>query len=146
MDCPSPPGKGWYALLALPVASALLALQYHHFALKAGVAGGGILILVLLQVRSARAARDAWMILGAFLFSIGGDWFLSHRHGLPERFLAGIGLFFLAHVGYLAFSLMNGRLHRGMTLIVLAGYLALFFLKIRPSTAPFCWRPCLGIC
>ena len=125
--------KWIYGLLGIPVVSAILALIYHDFAFKAGVAGAGIILLMILYSGKLKAARDVWMIMIAFLFSIGGDWFLSNRHGDISMFVAGIGLFLLAHVGYLSYGLMNGRLNRAFTFILLAAYLLFFFLKLYPS-------------
>jgi len=125
--------KWLYSLLLVPVASAVLALACHDFFFKAGVAGAGIILLMILYSGKLKSARDVWMIMIAFLFSIGGDWFLSNRHGDISMFVAGIGLFLLAHVGYLSYGLMNGRLNRAFTFILLAAYLLFFFLKLYPS-------------
>jgi len=125
--------KWIYGLLLIPFVSGIFALQTHQFVFKAGVAGSGILILMLLHLNRKHSAKDWWLIAGAFLFSIGGDWCLSNRHGETGMFVAGIALFFFAHVSYLWYGLSNGRLHRSFTLILLAGYLAFFFLKLYPS-------------
>ena len=125
--------KWIYSLLLIPIISAILALHYHDFAFKSGVAGGGILILFIMYFNQLRQTKDVWMIFGAFLFSIGGDWFLSNRHGETGMFVAGIALFFFAHVGYLSFALMNGRINKVFTIILLVGYLAFFFLKLFSS-------------
>lgn len=125
--------KWIYALLLIPVSSAILALVYHDFACKSGVAGSGILILIILYFNQLKTAKDVWMIMGAFLFSIGGDWFLSNRHGNTGMFITGIALFFFAHVGYLSFALLNGRLNRVFTILLLVIYLPLFFLKLYPA-------------
>ncbi len=123
----------FYILLLIPVISAILALRTHNFAFKSGVAGGGILILLLMYFNQLKKSKDVWMIFLAFLFSIGGDCFLSNRHGSTGMFIAGIALFFFAHVGYLSFALLNGRLHRSFTLILLTGYLVFFFLMLFPA-------------
>lgn len=128
LDC-----KWIYGFLLIPLASAILALAFHDFVFKAGVAGTGIMLLIVFYRKKLREARDVWMIILAFLFSIGGDWFLSNRHGEVGMFVAGIGLFFVAHAGYLAYALLNGRLNRPFTLILLTAYLLFFFLKLYPS-------------
>ena len=48
-------------------------------------------------------------------------------------FSAGIGLYLLAHVGYLWFALRNGRLHKLITVAVVAGFLLFFYLKLLPA-------------
>ena len=122
-----------YGLLLIPIISAILAVRFHDFGYKSGVAGGGILILLFLYFNQLKKAKEVWMIFGAFLFSIAGDWFLSNRHGDVGMFVAGIALFFFAHVGYLSFALLNGRMNRNFTIVLLIGYLLFFFLKLYPS-------------
>ncbi len=126
-------GKWTYGLLVIPVLSAILALAYHDFAFKAGVAGSGIVLLGIVYRKDLGIRKDIWAIVAAFLFSIAGDWFLSNRHGDTTRFIAGIALFFVAHVGYLSYAFMNGRLNRTLTVILLAGYLIFFGLILYPS-------------
>lgn len=125
--------KWIYGLLLIPLAFAILALAFHDFVFKAGVAGAGMILLIVFYWKELRKARDVWMIILAFLFSIGGDWFLSNRHGDVDRFVAGIGLFFVAHTGYLTYALLNGRLHKTFTFALLTAYLLFFFLKLYPS-------------
>ena len=48
-------------------------------------------------------------------------------------FVAGIALFFVSHVGYLTFALMNGHLNRMYTLLILGAYLVFFFLVLYPG-------------
>ncbi|MBV5314167.1 MAG: lysoplasmalogenase [Prolixibacteraceae bacterium] len=122
-----------YSLLLIPFASALLALNHFGFPFKAGVAASGILILWWVHSGKLSQSKDVWAIFGAFVFSIAGDWFLSNRHGETSRFIMGIALFFLAHVGYLTFTLMNGRLNRLLTLIILAAYLGFYFFMLSPG-------------
>lgn len=126
-------GKWLYLLLLIPFASAILALNHFGFPFKAGVATSGILILWWVYSGKLSQSKDVWAIFGAFLFSIAGDWFLSNRHSDTSRFIMGIALFFLAHVGYLVFALMNGRLNRSLTLIILAVYLAFYFFMLSPD-------------
>jgi len=126
--------RNWiFALLLIPIFSAILALYTNDFIFKAGVAGGGILILFIMYFNKFKQSGDVWMILGAFLFSIAGDWFLSNRHGNTGMFIAGIALFFFAHVGYLTFALMNGRMHWGFTGLILAIFLLIFSLLFYPN-------------
>lgn len=122
-----------FGLLLFPFISAILALNHFGFLFKSGVAGGGILILLYLYGKQLKQSKDVWAIVGAFLFSIGGDWFLSNRNGEMLMFIGGIALFFIAHVGYLTFALMNGRLNRIYTLLILGIFLALFFLILYPG-------------
>lgn len=122
-----------YTLLLVPVVSSVLALLHFGFVFKSGSAGAGILILLLLYFKKPQQAKDSWMVMAAFAFSIAGDWFLSHRHGDVNRFIAGIAFFFLAHIGYLFYALANGKINRKFTFLLLAAYLLFFFLKLFTS-------------
>lgn len=119
-----------YILLVLQTAAAVLALVYGDFWLKSGSAGIGALILVLLASRRRFATPDIWMVVGAFLFSIVGDYFLSHRNGDEMWFVYGILFFFLAHIGYLLYSVFNGRIARVLTAVLCGGYLIFFFTSL----------------
>lgn len=122
-----------YGLLLIPIFSALLALNHFGFFFKAGVAGAGMLILYLLYQGQLSQKRDVWAIFIAFFFSIAGDWFLSNRHGEVSMFIAGIALFFVAHIGYLTFALMNGRLSRRYTILILSGFILFYIFVLFPG-------------
>ncbi len=126
-------GNRAFLLLLIPLISGILALNHFGFPFKAGVAASGILILWWVYFGKLSQSKDVWAIFGAFLFSIAGDWFLSNRNGETSRFIMGIALFFLAHIGYLTFALMNGRLNRLLTLIILAAYLGFYFFMLSPG-------------
>lgn len=119
-----------YLLLGLQVISALIALNTGAFLFKSGSAGIGALIILILSARRRFATPDLWMVVGAFAFSIVGDYFLSHRNGELMMFVYGILFFFIAHVGYLAYSLINGKIHWPMTLLLCSGYLIFFFTSL----------------
>lgn len=126
--------KNWiYSLLLFGVLSAIIALNTSDFLYKSGSAGVGIIILIILNFRKTKQPNDTWMIIGAFLFSIAGDWFMSNKLGDPMMFSKGIALFFLAHVGYLGFSVLNGKIKWRFTLLILLAYLAFFFLMLYPA-------------
>jgi len=119
-----------YLLLGLQVISALIALNTGDFLFKSGSAGIGALIILILSSRKRFATPDLWMVIGAFLFSIVGDYFLSHRNGALMMFVYGILFFFVAHVGYLAYSLFNGKIHWLFTALLCTGYLIFFFTSL----------------
>ncbi len=126
----SPIGIPIYLLLFLQIASAVLALVYGDFWLKSGSAGIGALILIILAARRHFATPDIWMVVGAFLFSIVGDFFLSHRNGDLMWFVYGILFFFLAHIGYLWYSLFHGKIVWWLTGVLCGGYLIFFFTSL----------------
>lgn len=125
--------NGLYVLLGVSAILAILGVATSNFIFKSGTAGMGISIVLLLNVRLKHSAKDTWWIPAAFLFSIIGDWFLSHMNGDNLMFVKGIALFFLAHVGYLLYALFNGRIKRMFTVILLAAYLVFFFLVLYPT-------------
>jgi uncharacterized membrane protein YhhN len=122
-----------YFLLILPLAFAIFAVSGYGFIFKAAVPGSCILILIFLFRNQFKTVPDIWFVLAAFLFSIAGDWFLSNKGESFMMFSTGIGLYLLAHVGYLWFALRNGRLHKLFTVCVVAGFLLFFYLKLLPA-------------
>ncbi len=122
----------FYSGLLLAFAFAVLALTTSNFLFKSGTAGVGIIVITLLQIQQKGSKAD-WWIAGAFAFSILGDWFLTHMQGDSSMFIKGIGLFFLAHVGYLTYALINGKMNWRFTSLLLAGFLTFFFLTLEPE-------------
>jgi hypothetical protein len=66
------------------------------------------------------------------IVSVAGDWFMVHRDN-TTIFIYAIGLFFMAHACFCIFSMLNGRVNRTYLLILLTGYLILFFTALRPA-------------
>lgn len=122
-----------YLLLIIPAVLAYLALDGYGFFFKSGTAGAGSLILFYIFLKNTRQNKDVWMIIGAFAFSIAGDWFLSNMKGDSGMFVTGIALYFIAHVGYLLFALFNGKVNKLFTGILLAGFLVFYFLTLFPA-------------
>ncbi|BDW92306.1 hypothetical protein MACH07_11380 [Flagellimonas marinaquae] len=125
--------NGLYVLLAVSVILAILGVTTENFVFKSGTAGMGAVIILIMGIVDKSSIKEAWWIIGAFLFSIIGDWFLSHMNGDSTMFVKGIALFFLAHLGYLLYALRNGRIRGMFTAIVLTIYLAFFFLVLYPT-------------
>lgn len=122
-----------YVLLLFSVISAILALITSNFIFKSGTAGIGSIILIILRFRKVNPSKRTWFVIGAFLFSIAGDWFLTNMHGDPMMFSKGIALFFLAHVGYLLYAVFNGSVRWRFTTIILAAFLVFYFLVLYPA-------------
>jgi len=116
--------KRSYFLLFIPLVLAYFAVADYGFFFKAAVPGSCALILLFLFRQRIKSLPDIWFILAAFLFSMAGDWYLSNKGDSFMMFSAGIGLYLLAHVGYLWFALLNGRLHKLFTLILPTYYAA----------------------
>lgn len=126
--------KNWiYSLLLISAVSAVLALTTSNFIFKSGTATVGIIILLALNFRGTKPSRSNWWIIGAFLFSIAGDWFLSNMAEDPSMFVKGIALFFLAHLGYLIFAISNGHISWKFTGILLLAFLVFYFVALYPA-------------
>lgn len=125
--------KWIYLIFLIPLTLAILALNNFGFFFKSGTAGVGILILLFAYRSKFDKNTDVWMVIVAFAFSIAGDWFLSNMNGDANMFVSGIALFFVAHVGYLSYALMNGKITWIFTGIVLTGFLIFYFISLFPS-------------
>jgi uncharacterized membrane protein YhhN len=121
--------RGW--MLVIPLGLGVAAAGTDHLPVKMGVP----LSCAALVLLSLRGRWDGVWVAAALCLSAGGDWFLSNRGGREGYFVAGIGLFFFAHAGYLAFALRHGR-PRGWVLgALLAGYLSYYLIWLRPAIA-----------
>lgn len=120
-----------YLVLLFPILCAVLARMgygyYVHVAIPISCA------LIVLFMADRRLRSTSWLLILAFLFAIAGDWMLGHRAGVPMRFIYGIGFFFVTHIGYLAFCLLNGKIHWKFLAIVLIPYLLFFIFALRPA-------------
>lgn len=63
----------------------------------------------------------------AFGFSMGGDYFLSFKSRNPDYFVWGIALYLVAHLFYLGYAVLNGRLHLKALIFLLIPYTIYFF-------------------
>lgn len=122
-----------YAVLLVPAILGVMGLLGYGFFFKSGTAGFGLLFAVYIFLREGRKSIDVWALIGAFAFSIGGDWFLSTRNGETDRFVIGIALFFVAHIGYLSYALLNGKIKKTFTAIFTAVFLVYYFLVLYPA-------------
>ncbi|WP_339627788.1 lysoplasmalogenase [uncultured Maribacter sp.] len=121
-----------YGVLLVSVISAIFALITSNFIFKSGTAGIGILILIILNFKKEKPSKNTWLIIGAFLFSIAGDYFMSNMNGDSTMFTKGIAFFFLAHLGYLFFATLNGQIKWRFTSILLASFLLFYFIVLFP--------------
>jgi hypothetical protein len=118
-----------YTLLLVPAIFTILSLvRPDIFLFRAAVSVSCAVILWFMSGYSS----VSWVI-AALLVSIGGDWFMSHIGSVSIRFIYGVCLFFIAHLGFLFFCLKNGRINLYVLLPVLAGYLVFFFVALLPA-------------
>ena len=124
---------GRTALLLLPLGLAITALGTGHVLAKMGVPVSCALILLWASGQAPTWRRNAGWVVAALCLSAAGDWFLSHKGEHEPYFIAGIALFFGAHLGYLAFACRQGRLQRGVLGILLLLYLPYYVFWLRPA-------------
>lgn len=89
------------------------------------------LAIVLIVGVFRRRQATTWWIVAAFAFSFAGDYVLGHWGGGFEGFVSGVGLFLLAHLGYVAYSLCHGRPSWRLfaLLVIVFGCYYLFLLR-----------------
>ncbi|MCA9186483.1 MAG: lysoplasmalogenase [Pirellulaceae bacterium] len=126
---------GWISLtlLIVPLCLAGYALKTQEIVAKMGVPLSCAVLVILTAARTVALRRSAVWLVVALSFSAAGDWFLSNRNGRESYFLAGIGLFFIAHVGYLVFARHYGTIHRPTLFVLFGIFLPYYTLGIFPN-------------
>lgn len=125
--------KKIYSVLLIPSILGIFGYLDFGFFFKSGTAGFGILMSLYIYFKENKKPNDIWFVIMAFVFSIAGDWFLSTRNGQTDRFVIGIGLFFVAHIGYLSYALVNGAMKKQFTAIFTAVFLVYYALVLFPA-------------
>lgn len=121
------------AFLILPACLAIAADQTDYLPFKMGVPLVCAALLLTSFRRKLKQRAGIWFVIAAFVFSAVGDYFLSNKSGNESYFVIGIAAFFVAHLGYLGFCLVHGRLHRIALAVLFAGYLPYFLFFLRPA-------------
>lgn len=122
-----------YAFLIVPIVLGIVADSTDYLPAKMGVPLSCALIVLDTHLWDRPRRGDLFWIIAAFVFSALGDYFLSNKRGNESYFVIGIGLYFLAHVGYLSFAVCNGRISRLALSVLLVGYLPYYLLKLYPA-------------
>lgn len=123
----------YYRLLTIPAVLGIIGYSTDYLPAKLGVPGTCALILILFHRREGRPERDFWWVVGAFVFSMVGDAFLSNKGDDEMMFVYGIAGFFAAHIGYLVFPMLNGRVNLPALAILYAGYVPFFIWSLNPA-------------
>ncbi len=124
----------WYLLI--PATLAVIATVTNYLPAKMGVPLACALILFfVLGFRRGKAGADVYFVIAAFVFSAIGDYFLSNKGGQSLYFVIGIGLYLLAHLGYLGFAWRNGRLSGPVFLLLLLIFLPYYMILLYPAIA-----------
>jgi len=119
-------------LLAVPLLLALLTLRTRSVFFKVSVALSNALIVVLCLFLLPAPHASTLIVAAALAVSAVGDYFLATRGKRVNRFIAGIAAFLLAHLGFLAFSVLNGRVVWPVFAVSAGAYAAFHFFGIRP--------------
>ena len=82
-----------------------------------------------------------WVIVAAMVLSVIGDLFLTNRTS-DTGFIAGIGFFLLAHVGFLTYALKRVRFRWPVLVVIAIPLLVLYFVFFLP---PLRTSPALAI-
>ncbi len=91
-----------------------------------------LLIVLLVNVVQRRECK-AWWIVAAFFLSFAGDFVLGNWGGGFQGFIGGVALFFLAHLGYIGYSLSRGRLVWLLLLLLLVVFGAYHLILLHPA-------------
>lgn len=122
-------------LLLLPLAVGIAATQTDYLPFKMAVPSLCALILLWAYQGQPAYRLDVAAVVLAFVFSAVGDYFLSNKSGNELFFVVGIGMYFVAHLGYLAYAWRNGRIHRLVLGVLLVGYLIYYVVSLNPAIA-----------
>ena len=120
-----------FATLLIPLIFTVLSVTGYGFFVRGAVSVSCAIIVWFMSERPTN--NSILWIVAALLVSIAGDWFMSHVRGVPVRFIYGICLFFVAHIGFLCFCLKNGRINWYVLSFILTGYLIFFFVMLCPG-------------
>ncbi len=125
-----------YLLIPIPLAFSFFAVRKGYYPLKAAVTLS-CMAIILIHSRLAPFADNAYFqVLIAFAFSVGGDFLLSNRADgggeKPNWFVYGIGLFFMAHVFYLAYVIAYARFSILPLVLLIASFLVYYLLRLLP--------------
>ena len=126
--------KPWLVVLVMAqVVSAIIATGTDIFIFKIGVAAVGSIILLIAYFNQLMKVLDVWVVILAFVCSMIGDYFLSHMSGNNSMFIIGISLYLMAHVGYLVFSLLNGKIRWKATILIILAFLIFYYYTLYPN-------------
>ncbi|MDC7222423.1 MAG: lysoplasmalogenase family protein [Spirochaetales bacterium] len=127
-----------YLLFLIPLFFSVAAVKTNFYPFKVCVTLS--CIIFILFDRWDTGLGDSLYIVIAFLFSIAGDYFLSHRWDKGEKltrwFVAGIALFFMAHVFYLVFLFQSVEFNPVHLLIVIVPMIIYYVLCLYPHLKP----------
>ena len=123
-------------LLAAPAALGLWAILSERVEQKVAATLTSCLLVLFTTPDLWGARSGALAVAGALAVSAVGDWLLATKGQNANRFVAGIGAFLLAHVGYLVYALRLGRPQWVALAAALVPFLAYYVVVLRPRVRP----------
>lgn len=121
-----------YILLLFPLGAMACYLWGGGFLCRSATTLLCLAIVALAGLRRPRLTGIGWLA-GALALSFCGDYVLGHWGGSFEGFVAGVGLFLLAHLGYAAFCLALGRFHWRVAAVLLAVFGTYYVVLLHPA-------------
>ena len=118
--------------LLLPLATLILYLLTGSFLMRSSTTLLCLAIVLAFSVLRQRQRTALWVVV-AFAFSFAGDYVLCHWGGHFEGFVAGVGLFLLAHLGYVAYSLCRGHIVWWLLALLVVVFVTYYVLLLRPA-------------
>lgn len=118
-------------LLLIPAALGVAATITGHIPLKMGVPIASTVIILGLVAAGRVDGLHVGFITGALIASAVGDFFLSSKAGRSSFFIVGIGLYFIAHLGYLAGAWIHGGPSLPVLVVLLAVFLVYYVVSLR---------------
>lgn len=120
------------ASLLLPIATLVGYLFTGSFFLRSATTLLCLAIVLVVGVVRERLTV-LWWIVAAFALSFGGDYVLGHWGGGFTGFVCGVGLFLLAHLGYVGYSLRMGRMPWLLFAVLAFAFGAYYVVLLRPA-------------
>ena len=121
-----------FAILLFPIAAMVGYFATDVFLLRSLTTLSCMVISLIIGLRRPALKAVGW-VTAAFALSFAGDYVLGHWGGSFEGFVCGVGLFLLAHLGYVVYSLRCGRMQWWLLALLVVVFGAYFVLLLRPA-------------
>ncbi len=121
-----------YIIGIIPLFFSIFAITTNKYIFKALVTSVVVLFCTLYLFIYQLPTSFLW-IIGALLFSIIGDYFLSNKNKHKSFYIYGIAIFFLAHMCYLIYMLLNGSINLLVLSFLLVSFSAYFFMRLKKT-------------
>lgn len=122
-----------YGSLILPIVFLCCFLLTHGYLWSVATTTSCLFLTGWKSFRNKRYI-DGTALIAAFALSMAGDRMLGY---VANGFLYGVAFFFTAHLCYILFCLRNGRIAKGILLILTSVYLIYYFAALRPALGGF---------